>query len=280
MFGFLMADLGHLTEEENLRYRSAYCGLCRSIRKRYGQLSGVILSYDLCFLVLLLQSLYEAEERKGENTCPRHPFKQKAWWQCCYTDYAADMSIALSYLKMQDDWQDDGSIVSWGAAAALKNAYREVFRRYPRQCKAIEEAVEDLHHLEKEKKEDPDAAARTCSVFMAEIFAYREDRWTECLRRFGASLGLFLYTVDAMTDLNRDSLRGSYNPYRRYYGCSNNEEHFRAILKMILGECLFWFDKLPLVTDAGILKNILTYGLWTEFDKKYVKSSKAKNGNE
>ena len=33
----------------------------------------------------------------------------------------------------------------------------------------------------------------------------------------------------------------------------------------------FQFDKLPLVQDAGILKNILCAGLWAQFNKKYKK---------
>ena len=38
---------------------------------------------------------------------------------------------------------------------------------------------------------------------------------------------------------------------------------------MILGEGLMAFDRLPLVQDAGILKNILCAGLWAQFDQKY-----------
>ena len=67
MFGYLTADRGHLTPEEDARYRAAYCGLCRSLRTRWGRLSGLTLNYDQCFLILLLQSLYEAEERSGKN---------------------------------------------------------------------------------------------------------------------------------------------------------------------------------------------------------------------
>jgi hypothetical protein len=47
---------------------------------------------------------------------------------------------------------------------------------------------------------------------------------------------------------------------------------------MLLGECLSAFDLLPLVTDAGILKNILCVGLWTEFNKKYQTDKEEDNG--
>ena len=44
---------------------------------------------------------------------------------------------------------------------------------------------------------------------------------------------------------------------------------FRDILKMQLGECLYYFDKLPLVRDAGLMQNILCIGLWLSFNQKY-----------
>ena len=104
---------------------------------------------------------------------------------------------------------------------------------------------------------------------MAEILVYREDRWSDTLRALGDALGRFLYLADACVDLNSDAFRGRYNPFRRYYGLQDNESRFRDILKMVLGECLFQFDRLPLVQDLGILQNILCAGLWAQFDKSY-----------
>ena len=56
-----------LTEEQLERYRGCYCGLCRSLQERHGELSRLTLNYDMTFLVLLLGSLYEPEERGGER---------------------------------------------------------------------------------------------------------------------------------------------------------------------------------------------------------------------
>lgn len=105
-------------------------------------------------------------------------------------------------------------------------------------------------------------------MLMGEIFAPREDYWSTTLRRTGQSLGRFIYVMDACMDLDSDALFNRYNPFRRYYGL-DNEQRFREILKMLLGDCVREFDRLPLVQDTDILKNILCVGLWTEFDKKY-----------
>ena len=32
MFGYVIADLGRLTEAQRLRYHSVYCGLCRALK--------------------------------------------------------------------------------------------------------------------------------------------------------------------------------------------------------------------------------------------------------
>ena len=79
MFGYLVAAPELMTEPQLGRYRAAYCGLCRSLRARHGQISGLTLTYDMTFLVLFLSSLYEPEEITGEDTCAVHPFKAREW---------------------------------------------------------------------------------------------------------------------------------------------------------------------------------------------------------
>ncbi|MCR5089843.1 MAG: DUF5685 family protein [Oscillospiraceae bacterium] len=272
MFGYLIADRDKLTQEEDARYRSIYCGLCRSLRSRYGQLSGFTLNYDLCFLILLLQSLYESEEADGSDPCPAHPRSERVWMTCEFSDYAADMNLALSYLKLLDDWHDDGNPAAFLAGTVLKKQYRVLKEQYPRQCLAMEVSVRRLGELERKNLEAPDEAAECFASMMAEIFVFRVDRWEADLRGFASALGRFLYIMDACMDLDSDTLRNRYNPFRRRYTLADNGEYFCDILRMILGECLFYFDRLPLVQDTGILKNILCFGLWSEFNRKYDKS--------
>ena len=280
MFGYLSAERSLLTPEEDHRYRSAYCGLCRSIRERYGQLAGITLNYDLCFLIILLQSLYESSEDSGDDTCLIHPRTRRDWWSCTFIEYAADMNIALSYLKFRDDWEDEGSLSSLIASGRLKADYEKLILRYPHQCRAMEQSMRALHRLELDRTEDADAAAEAFAPMMAEVFVIRNDRWEDTLRSFGAALGKVLYIMDAVVDLNRDSVIGSFNPFRRFYGLEDNEKRFRDILSMLLGDCLCYFDYLPLVEDAGLLKNILCFGIWSRFDQKYAKDKEKANGSK
>jgi len=52
---------------------------------------------------------------------------------------------------------------------------------------------------------------------------------------------------------------------------------FEDMLKMLLSDCVREFDRLPIVEDAGILKNILCSGLWQQFEKKYSEKKETYN---
>ena len=43
-----------LEEQQLKRYTACYCGLCRSLKQRHGELSRLTLNYDMTLLVLML----------------------------------------------------------------------------------------------------------------------------------------------------------------------------------------------------------------------------------
>ena len=249
MFGNLVAATKVLEEDELQRYRAVYCGLCRSLKRCFGQTARLTLNYDMAFLVLVLSSLYEPEEETGEHTCARHPMQAQPYAMSELSDYAAHMNIAMAYLKCLDDWNDDRSVLALSEAKTLRPGYAAVKKKYPRQCDAIEAALRELSKLEADRRLDPDAAAASFGRMMREIFVYREDRWAEPLREMADALGRFLYLLDAALDLEEDAKRGRYNPFLNLRDDPGNEERFRDILRMHLGECVYWFDRLPLVQD-------------------------------
>ena len=276
MFGFLTARTDLLDEERAARYKACYCGLCRSLRSRRGLSAALTLNFDMSFLVLLLSSLYEPEEKGGSDPCLVHPFSERGWFSSEISDYAADMNVALGYLKCLDNWRDDGSLLSVAEAGLLKRAWSEIREEYPRQCRAMDDSILTLGEIERENREAPDEAAAAFGSLMGELFVLRDDRWSASLRAMGDALGRFLYIMDACVDLGADTARNRYNPFRRRYGLKN-EAYFRDILQMLLGECLRHYDRLPLVRDRDILDNILCAGVWAQFEKKYPTTEEADN---
>ena len=275
MYGFLVASVDALTPAQLERYKAVYCGLCRELGESFSQSARLTLNYDMTFLVLLLSSLYEPEEANGCDRCIRHPREAKPWVRNEISAYAAGMNLVLAQEKCRDDWNDDGNIAALSAVKFLGRQTSEIYKKYPRQCEAIKRSLAELSELEKNRVDNPDLAANTFGELMAELFVYRHDRWEPYLRAMGFALGKFIYLMDAVIDLDRDTFRNSYNPLRRWYGL-DNEQRFRDMLKMYLGDCIMAFDRLPLVQDVGLMQNILCFGLWTEFNRKF----KIKNIND
>lgn len=271
MFGHVQANLKDLTPEEKERYQAAYCGLCRTIKERHGQLARMGLSYDLTFLSLLLSSLYEPEEKNEDFRCLVHPGKKRSSIQNEITEYAADMTVALTYYKCLDDWKDDRNLIKSVYAQSLKNHYQEVRKKWPRQCRTIETQLEILGRIEKEKTSNPDAAANCFGHLLEELFVLKQDEWECSLRALGYGLGRYIYFADAVLDYDKDRKHGSYNPMNYIDAVP---EDMRPTLEGLLGEASNAFEFLPLVQDASLLRNILYSGIWLTFNNGMEKRRK------
>lgn len=274
MFGFILPNIESLEDEEKKRYRAAYCGVCRSLKQRYGQLPRVTVSFDMTFLALVLGSLYEPQETKGAARCPLHPAKPQAFAQSEYSNYAADLSVAFAYHKLLDDWHDDHTIKSRAAAFALAGAYRKAKKRIPQECRAIEEALAEIQVMEKQLLEQNeslplDAPANRFGLLLGDIFAYKNDFWTTDLRRFGARLGKFVYVMDAAMDLEEDLRTGSYNPFKYM---DHDPQALRDNLECLAASMTEVFERLPLERDLHLLRSVLYAGVWQRFEAKENKS--------
>ncbi|MDR1131664.1 MAG: DUF5685 family protein [Oscillospiraceae bacterium] len=276
MFGYVIANKEALTEAETARYKAVYCGLCRALRTRHGQLGRLTLNYDMSFLILVLGSLCEPEPSGGQERCIAHPCLAHAWVSSEITDYAADMNVALAYLNLLDNWRDDRNLVSLALAGLLKSRFGRVKARYPRQCGAMARCIDGLAELEAAAVQDPDAGAKHFGELMSELFVLREDRWSNCLRSMAFYLGGFIYLLDAVIDLPRDIKKKRYNPLTDMKNAGRDEQYFKDILIMLIGNCTMAFEKLPLVEDVSIMRNILYSGVWTRYELALAKQTKRK----
>lgn len=257
-----MADPAQLDAAQLARYRGCYCGLCRALRTRHK--SHLTLTYDMTFLVLLLNALYEPEETHGTLRCAAHPLKKHPFWRSEWTDYGADMNLALAYHNCLDDWRDERKLTRGLLALAMKGRYARVRARCPRQCGAMETCMARLAQIE-QYGGSADEAANCFGSLMEALFAPRDDLWAGTLRRMGAALGRFIYMMDAVLDLPEDEKRGHYNPIALSPEDSVLRTQPEAALSMLLAECAAEFEKLPIVLDYAILRGILDVGVWQKF---------------
>ena len=262
MFGFVIANGSELTKEQKQRYGSVYCGICRQIRQQCSQMARLGLSYDMAFLALLLMSLYEPREQQGTGACALHPIKPRPWVDNEYVRYAAAMNVALTYYKCLDDWKDDANPAAKLMAMHLKPHMAALEQQYPRQCDSIARCIGELSELEGARCQNPDQPAGCFGRLMAELLVYREDFWSETLRKLGFYLGRFIYLADAVVDHPKDTKKKKYNPLN-----GSDQALWEDYLVLAMGSCTTQYERLPLVQDKEILDNILYSGVWTKMRK-------------
>ena len=266
MFGYIVANPELLSEEQRQRYRECYCGLCRAIGEECSSLSRVSLNYDMTFLVLLLSSLYEPEEQSGQKRCPVHPFVPQRYWYNEATRYCAAMNVALAAYNCLDDWHDDHSVPKLLEAQLFRGPAAAARRQYPRQIGAITDCLSELTALENRGIPDPDGTANCFGRLMGELFVWKEqDYWAPTLRAVGEGLGRYLYILDAAVDLPEDLRRGRYNPLSGLAAEGRTLPDFRDELSLLIGEWTEAFERLPLIQDAALLRNILYSGVWIRY---------------
>lgn len=274
MFGTITVNKDELKIKEWNRYHAYYCGLCRALKQCAGGRGQMTLTYDMTFLALLLDSLYDCTRTEGMARCVVHPGKKHAYVQSEASEYAAAMNVLLCYDNLLDDWQDDKNTFAAAAAGVLRSAKKKIAEQYPRQAEAVRIYLEKLHRTEKEQSADLDRAAGETGEMLQEIFAWRDDEWKDELSELGFYLGKFIYLMDAYEDIEKDKKKGSYNLFLLQNETEETEVLARRVLTMMAAAAAEAFERLPVVDNIELLRNILYAGIWAKFEAVHLKRSK------
>jgi len=266
MFGYVVVNKGEMKFKEFDIYRSYYCGLCRALKAGYGALGQISLTYDMTFLVMLLSSLYEPEVKRGMTRCIAHPFEKHPTSSNEFSAYGADMNVLFSYYKCLDDWKDDGKILKLAYSKLIRKSYHKISGQYAEKVKRMDALMREFGQKEKENVEDIDKMAGLFGELMAEMFAVKKDEWENNLRGLGSYLGKFIYLLDAYEDLEEDIKSGRYNPLKSRHENPDFEEEIKTILTMMMAGCCEEFEKLPIIDNVEILRNILYSGVWYRYE--------------
>lgn len=300
MFGYVVVNKSELKFKEFDQYRRYYCGLCQRLKKRYGRKGQIALSYDMTFLVLLLSGLCEPESVKGKKRCMAHPWKKQEFLYNSCTDYAADMTVLLTYYKCIDDFKDEKKWFRKLYAAGLEKNIKQLRKTYGNKIEKIETAMAEFSCIEEEMKgklsvklekgkksqtqgnffsfggkESTDTACldalmdafgQVLSQFFLFVPSQKDKLWLENLEKIGYDIGRFIYLVDAYDDLEQDRKKGCFNPllFSQLTG-EAFDDWIEDVLRSIIAEAAREFEKLPIVEDVEILRNILYSGIWIRF---------------
>ena len=276
LFGYIVINEHDLSAEEKARYLQVYCGLCRSLQRRFGERARLLLNNDLVFMALLHLSLYEPAETVEQGTCVMHPIKDRTWAVSACTEYAADMTVLLSYYKSLDDGNDDRRRSAHLINRMLARPLAQVRERWPRQADALARCLDAVGEVERRQKAGgqtaPDEAANWFGLGFGELFAWGDEAWFDELAAFGRELGRFVYLMDAAVDLKGDLESGSYNPFAKGHF---SPDDLREVLGACMGRVAAAFERLPLEQDDHLLQSVVYAGVWQRFDQVYGLDSEA-----
>ncbi|MBR5226262.1 MAG: hypothetical protein IKV90_11460, partial [Clostridia bacterium] len=219
------------------------------------------------FMAMLLSSLYEPETKQEMHRCALHPIKKRLMLSNEAIDYCADMSALVSFYDLRDGWEDEKKVSRLAASELLKSAAQRAGERWPRQRDAIESYVTKLHEVEARADENLDAAANLTGDMLAELYVMKEDVYARDLRELGFYLGKFIYLCDCYEDIERDVKKNNYNPLIARSDDPAFAEKSEQMLSVIMAEAARAFERLPLIEDAEIMRNVLYSGIWMRFEQ-------------
>jgi hypothetical protein len=272
MYGYVVVNKPELKFKEFDLYRSYYCGLCDVLKNQYGFKGQLSLSYDMTFLVMLLSGLYEPQTDYLEKRCVAHPVMKHQVRKNAVTEYVAHMDILMTYYKCMDDWKDEHKVTRKAMATGLSKSAKKIALKYPKKAENIKNMLSLLSNAEEQNETDIDLVAGYFGRVMAEMMCMKEDEWKNDLYAFGMQLGKFIYLVDAYEDLEGDCKAGRFNVLKAYKERSDFDAFCEGILNAIMAEGARQFERLPIVQDVEILRNIIYSGVWTRF--QLVRSKK------
>lgn len=273
MFGYIVPNKAELKIKEYDVYRSYYCGVCGALRRFSGYRGAAFLRYDMAFLALILNGVYETGERRALSRCVCRAAKKHPEVTDAYSDYTAKMCVILSYYKCLDDFHDDKSCLKLFAALAIRGKAKRVMKEYRKKSENMKAALDEVKKYERSSL---DEAAGAFGRVLGEVFAPNDDIFKNDLYSLGFYLGKFIYILDAYEDIAEDIKRKRPNPLIPIYGKENFESECENYLNMMGAECAAAFERLPIVKNEEILRNIIYGGIWQRYEK--IRFERTKGG--
>lgn len=270
MFGYIVINRKDLSREDKVRYKQSYCGLCKALSSKYGLVGSTLLSFDMTFVALLLEDLYNDEGKIIKSRCHSHPIKLE-YRHTFFSDYCANMQVLLSLFSLKDKVKDEGKYSF--LLKRLEKKEEEHKKEFPRQYESVRNTIERLDEMEKENCQDPLLMSKISSKLLEEVFVpFEGDLFSSDLSRLGRAIGRFSYLMDAYDDLEKDLKKNTYNPFKEMEKRPDFKEYVKELLKDAATDAALTLEHLPLDENLNILKNIIYSGIWAGFERKESKN--------
>lgn len=284
MFGYVNILKDELKIKDYNIFRAYYCCLCKTLGKHNGIVSRFGLSYDMTFLLIVLAAISDNEFEFCPQRCIAHPLNRHLTAQQNeLSEYVADVSCMLVYLKAKDDFYDERSIKGLAGMALYKPCVRYSRKRYADIYSSLTKYLLELSELEAQNCAEVDMVADRFAKICEIIFSYTtKSNESRTLAWLGYNIGRWIYVIDAFSDISKDYKEHSYNPFLAGADIKGDLDGYikktaRAIepsLNINLANIGAAYELLNIKRNDAILRNIIYDGIRSKQDLLLHKGDK------
>ena len=216
MFGYTIPIESVLSAEDRITYRNYYCETCHHLREEYGFIPTLTVNYEMTFASLFFNSILEEGEKI--HYVPKRHF--------CLIRHSAShtelmhkltaYSILVANNSLLDDKMDanKGSLKANLGLLGLNRAIIKAKGEFPEYDEAILKGYERLREVERSGESDPIVMGTYSSQSMIDVLELMlGDRFDSRMHDLFRALGIWVYVMDAVEDIDDDMLEGTYNPF-------------------------------------------------------------------
>lgn len=273
MFGYITPLVNELSLESVDTFKSYYCGLCFSLKKKYGNLLRFSLNYDATFFALFIDALNKDSSKTHISSCIKHPFEKKEIKDINKAiDYSTDLNFCLINYKLLDNILDENDLKSSLLYNIIKLYKKNL--TYPFLDTIIKDNLNILHSLEESNSffsldeichPFGDIIGKVLELSPVSMIVDNEDVRSS-LYRFGYYIGKIIYLFDAIDDIKYDIKNNTFNPFIKIHNLDiiNYDEKFNSLKESLdlsiitlISDCNNILEDLPIVKNESLLKNII-----------------------
>lgn len=272
MFGYTFPIEPSMTADEALAYRSYYCETCHQLRDGYGVMSTVIVSYEMTFASIILNAVMSEGIRGVKPNAGKLCVFKHSENRTALLRRLAAYTVLVANNALVDDRLDGPSMKSNLAMLWLNRSIAKAGRDFPEYDDLIMKGYGLLREKEAQGCGDPIEMGRASAASM--VWVMREmnkGEWDGDLDALFENMGIWVYVMDAIEDLDDDFKEGQYNPFLA--GCTDftcgreyiekNIYRISEILNTIVGNIQSSYRKVRerMRFNASIADNIVYEGI-------------------
>lgn len=214
MFGYTFPIEPSMTEKEVAAYRSYYCETCHQLRDGYGVMSTIIVSYEMTFASIVLNAVMDDGIRNEAPDAGKLCVFKHSRNRTDLLRKLAAYTVLVANNDLVDDKLDGPSLKSNLGMLWLNRSIEKAKADYPEYDDLIMKGYVLLREKEAERCRDPVEMGRASAASM--VWVMREmnkGEWDDDLDRLFESMGVWVYVMDAIEDLDDDFKENQYNPF-------------------------------------------------------------------